>query len=300
MKALIILFLTVVIFGTAAYFGYDLFFKRKQEMKAEQGQAPPAPPPDPTLPDFQKCLALQDTAQPPQQRAAWQDFVERNPQSSKLEEAKEKLGLLNSMLYLSPIESPDKTVYTVQPGDVIARVAAHTNSTPELIARVNNLRMVQRGGQRMIILQIHQKLVISPSNFSVRIDRKDQKVVLLQKGHFFKQYPILAMPVPKKPAAASTEKKAGPTPRLPKLEGRVLDRIAWFNGVRVIYTDKDYADADHWVVISPAGNSLFAQVTATAGAPPPRTPVGGGYAMAPDAASEISVLLRKGDPVVID
>ena len=46
-KALIILGLTVVIFGTAAYCTWALFLKRQQAMIEEKQQPPPPPPPDP-------------------------------------------------------------------------------------------------------------------------------------------------------------------------------------------------------------------------------------------------------------
>jgi hypothetical protein len=59
MKWLFVLFLAVIIFGGAAWFGYNLFFKQEIELKKEQrGEVPVAPTPDISLPEFQAAAKL--------------------------------------------------------------------------------------------------------------------------------------------------------------------------------------------------------------------------------------------------
>ena len=54
MKWLFVLFLAVVIFGGAAFFGYNLFFKQDIEVQKEQrGEVPAEPKVDISLPEFQ-------------------------------------------------------------------------------------------------------------------------------------------------------------------------------------------------------------------------------------------------------
>lgn len=292
MKALVIILLTAAIFGGAYYATWTLYLKPKEALLAEKARGPASPPPDPTLPEFNKRVAAQDTQTPLEARNMWNDFIERYPESSRIDEAKDYLGRLNIHIYLSPIESPEKTVYAVKSGDVITIVAKKFKTTPELIMRANSMN-----GS---MLRIGQKLLIPPSEFSLSISRRKKIVTLLSKGKFFKQYSILAMPVPK---GGTPNPKAAATPRPPKVTGHVADRIAWVNGQRVNFTDKEYSRADYWVMVVPGGHSVYCEIPAAPGSPagtPSQHPIGGGYLMAAPDVREMAALLKKNDPVTID
>jgi LysM repeat protein len=291
LKALFIIFLAAAIFGGAYYATWKLYLKPQEALKAEKMRGPATPPPDPTLPEFNKRVAAQDTMTPLDARAMWNDFIARYPESSRIDEAKDYLGRLNIHIFLSPIPSPEKTVYVVKSGDVITIVARKYKTTPELLMRANNMT-----GS---MLRIGQKLLIPPSEFSLTISRRQKRVTLMNQGKFFKQYAILAMPVPK---GASPNPKLA-TPRPPKVTGHVADRIAWVRGQRITFADKEFSLADFWIMIVPPGHSLYCQIPpppgAPAGASPPH-PTGGGYLMAAPDTREMAALLKKNDPVTID
>jgi LysM repeat protein len=292
LKALVIIFLTVAIFGSAMYATWRLYLKPRQALHAEKARGPASPPPDYTLPEFQKRLAAQDTMSITDARKMWADFVERFPDSGKLDEAKDYLGRLNVAVFLSPVESPEKTVYVVKPGDVITRVAGKFKTTPELLMRANNMQ-----GPKASMLRIGQKLLISPSDFTVTIDRRKKRVALMNTGKFFKQYHILGLPAPK----TAPNGKVIATPRPPKISGKVTDRIPWVNGQRVSFAEKEFASAYFWIIISPAGHSLYCEHPPTNGPPPlmPK-PTGGGYLLGQEDLREMAALLKKNDPVTID
>lgn len=292
MKALVIIFLTAAIFGGAYFATWKLYLKPQEALKAEKLRGPASPPPDPTLPEFNKRLAAQDTMTPLEARTMWNDFIERYPESSRVDEAKDYLGRLNVHIYLAPIPSPEKTVYVVKSGDVITLVAKKFKTTPELLMRANSMT-----GS---MLRIGQKLLIPPSEFSLTVSRKQKRVILMNKGKFFKQYAILAMPVPKGGASANPKNA---TPRPPKISAHVADRIAWVRGQRVTFTDKEYSLADYWIMIVPGGHSLYCGIPPAPGSPanaPPPHPIGGGYLMAAPDVREMAALLKKNDPVTID
>jgi LysM repeat protein len=291
LKALVIIFLTVAIFGGAYFATWKLYLKPQEALKAEKARGPASPPPDPTLPEFNKRLAAQDTMTPLEARTMWADFIERYPESSRIDEAKDYLGRLNIHIYLAPIPSPEKTVYVVKSGDVITLVAKKFKTTPELLMRANNMT-----GS---MLRIGQKLLIPPSEFSLTVSRRQKRVTLMNKGKFFKQYAILAMPVPK--GASANPRNA--TPRPPKVAGHVADRMAWVRGQRVNFTDKEYSSADYWIMIVPGGHSLYCEIPPPPGSPagsPPPHPTGGGYLMSAPDTREMAALLKKNDPVTID
>jgi len=282
-KALIILFLTIAIFGGAALVGYKMFVQPQIALKEEKTLPPQPRPPDPTIPEFNKCIAIRKTGKVVEARDAFRSFIEHYPESSKIEDAKNLLGDLNTDIILSTMAAPEKEVYIVQKGDVIGRVAARMKTTSELLVRANNLQGP--------MLRIGQKLSVTPADFSLVISRKHDKVTVLNKGKFFKQYPVLEWP----PAYAKKPPAGGkPTPA-DKKTGKVTDKISWLNGTRVTFNDKGYLNSTHWIQINIKECTLHS-VAEEGG----QKPTGGGIRLTPDALDELDAILAKGDPVTLD
>src|SRR4030095_14620614 len=211
-KTFVILVLVAAVFGGAAFFTYQLFIKPKELLEAEK-LAPATPlPPDPALPEFNKAVNILKSGDLVAARDAFARFVEQNPNSRKLEEAKDVLGKINTEIFLSPRPAPEKQLYVVRSGDVLNKVARITKTSPELLMRSNGLSN--------IMLQINQQLLYTPAEFSIIIRKKDQKVVVMNRGKFFKQYAIRKM------IGAAAPKKTGATPH-PKQAGKVAEKIAW-------------------------------------------------------------------------
>jgi LysM repeat protein len=284
-KTFIVLVLVAAIFGGAAYFGYELFYKPKVQLQEEK-EAPATPaPPDPSLPDFNKALSLYKGNDLVGAREAFSRFVEQNPHSSKLEEAKDYLGGINTDIFLSPKPAPEKLIYTVRSGDVLNKVARITKTSPELLMRSNGLNN--------IMLRINQQLLYTPAEFALVIHKKQGKVILLNRGKFFKQYPIRHM------YGAAAPKKT-PTPVAPKIVGKVSEKIAWGSGgKRIVFTDKEFPEATFWVGFSVPGHTLYGEPDSDSGSEVTRPPVGG-VGLAPEALQELGVMLTKGTPVTIE
>jgi hypothetical protein len=92
---------------------------------------------------------------------------------------------------------------------VLNKVARITKTTPELLMRSN--------GMTNIILRINQQILYTPTDFTVVIQKKAGKVVVLNRGKFFKQYAI------RNTYGAAAPKKAGATPP-PKQNGKVAEK----------------------------------------------------------------------------
>jgi LysM repeat protein len=242
------------------------------------------------VPDFEKCVAVRKTGKLLPARDAFYAFVEQFPDSTKIVEAKDMLGEINTQIYLTAYPSPDKEVYLVKKGDVIDRVAKHMKTSGELIMRANNLKANSNKG---IILQIGQKLSIPNLELSMVINHKNDRVTLLNKGRFFKWYPILAWPpqLAKKPPTGG---KAPPP--FVKQAGKVTDRMSWVNGGRVTYADQTYGQATHWIKTSIGHCTLHSVMDEKAENRPP----GGGIVLPPKALEELAALLDKGDNVTLE
>jgi LysM repeat protein len=191
MKWLFVLLLALVIFGGAAWFGYNTFVKEDIAVKKEQrGEVTPAPVPDISLPEFQAATQLRQEGKLTAARDALIGFIQKYPNGQHVEEAKDLLGETNVAILLSRYPSPEKTEYVVKSGDVLAKIARKLKTTPEIIMRMNNLSGT--------MLHIGEHLLISHPDFSMVIQRKARLIVLLNHGAFFKQYHVREAKLPGK------------------------------------------------------------------------------------------------------
>jgi LysM repeat protein len=277
MKWLFVLFLAVIIFGGAAWFGYNLFFRQAIELqKEERGEVTPAPTPDISLPEFQAAAKLRQEGKLPEARAALTAFIQKYPNGLHVEEAKDLLGEVNVDIFLSRTPSPEKEEYIVKPGDVLAKIAHKLKSTPELIMRMNNLNGT--------MLRVGEKLLISHPDFSLVVQRKAKLVVLLDKGAFFKQYHVQEVKLPPKQSGRITTK--------------VSEVMAWRGGKRVGFGTKEFLGSTRWIRLAAPGYILY---SVPDGAHPnvdePAPPTG--LAMAASDVEELASFVSSRTPVTV-
>ncbi len=279
MKWLFALLLAVVIFGSAAFFGYHIIVKPELAVRAEKrGEVPEEPQADASLPEFQAAAKFRQEGKLADARAGLTTFLQKFPTGLHSEEAKDLLGDVNMEILLSKYPSPEKQEYIVKRGDVLARVAMKTKTTPELIMRTNNLNG--------IMLHIGERLLISHPDFSIFIQRKAQTVTLLDKGNFFKRYRIRMEKLPSgKP--------------VPRITAKVAEVQAWRDGKRVGFGSKEYRGSARWIRLTTPGYVLYPE--AEAGRPPPGgvPPPPNGLGMAPSEVEELSSLVNSKTAVTI-
>jgi len=277
MKWLFALLLALVIFGSAAWFAYNLCVKEEIAVKKEQrGEVAPAPTPDISLPEFQAAAKLRQDGKLTEARDALITFIQKYPAGLHVEGAKDLLGEVNIDIFLSRYPSPEKTEYVVQSGDVLVKIARKLKTTPELIMRMNNLSGT--------MLHIGEHLLVSHPDFSIVIQRKAKLVVLLNHGAFFKQYHVL-------------EEKLSPK-QPPKVTTKVAEIMAWKDGKRIGLGSKDYMSSTRWIRLGSAAYTLYS--TADSAHPnltQPPPPVGLG--LAASDVEELSSLVNNRTPVTI-
>lgn len=100
----------------------------------------------------------------------------------KQKEIKEQLDRLNEELVFSSSSSQDDVIYTVQPGDVLARIAKQFNTNYELIMRIN--------GKATTRLNVGEKLKILTGKTKILVNKTDFTLTLLLNDHYVKQYRI--------------------------------------------------------------------------------------------------------------
>jgi LysM repeat protein len=277
MKWLFVLLLAVLVFGGAAFFSYDLFVKPERKITAEKsGEIPFEAVPDISLPEFQAAAKLRQENRLSEARDALVLFLQKYPNGLHVEEAKDLLGAVNVEILLSNYRSPEKQEYIVRSGDVLARIATKTKTTPELIMRTNNLTNT--------MLQVGQRLLISHPDFSIFIQRKAQTVVLLDRGQFFKRYHIKTVRVPAK--------------QPPRITTKIGEVLAFKGGKRVGFGSKEYAGSTRWIRLNQPGYFLYSEPDAThrdesGQSPPP------GLGLAASDVEELSSLVSNKTVVTI-
>jgi LysM repeat protein len=278
MKWLFAFLLAVVIFGSAAFFGYHIIVKPELAVRAEQrGEVPEEPRVDVSRPEFEAAAKLRQEGKLTEARSALTQFLQKYPNGQNTEAAKDLLGEVNISILLSKYPSPEKQEYIVKSGDVLARVAHKTKSTPELIMRTNNMHST--------MLRIGDKLLISHPEFSLFIQKKAGDIVLLDKGAFFKRYKIKSMKVPHKAPARITTK--------------VAETMAWRDGKRVGFGTKEYAGSTRWIRLAQAGYVLYAEPSSASAQPGGVAPPPTGFGMAPAEVEELSSLVSNKTSVTI-
>src|SRR6202030_3733702 len=237
MKWLFVLFLAIIIFGGAAWFGYNFVFKQDMQVAKEQrGEVTPEPRIDLSLPEYEAAAKLRQDGKLPEARTALTAFVQRYPTSPHVDEAKDLLGEINIDIFLSRTPSPEEEEYIVKPGDVLAKVGRKVKSTPELIMRMNNLSGT--------MLHIGEHLLISHPDFSIVVQRKPKLLVLLNHGGFFKQYHIREEKLPSKMPSKVTTK--------------VAEVMAWRDGKRVGFGTKEFIGSTRWVRLASQTYTIYA------------------------------------------
>ena len=277
MKWLFVLFLAIIIFGGAAWFGYNYVFKEDIQVRKEQrGEVTPEPRIDLTLPEFEAAAKLRQEGKIPEARAALATFVQKFPTSPHADEAKDLLGELNIDIFLSRTPSPEKEEYIVKAGDVLQKVARKVKTTPELIMRMNNLNGT--------MLRIGEHLLISHPDFSIVVERKPKLLVLLNHGGFFKQYHVREEKLPAKSPSKVTTK--------------VAEVMAWNGGKRVGFGTKEFIGSTRWIRLSSQTYTIYSVPDAAHPAlsqpPPPQ-----GIGLAAADVEELSSLVNNKTPVTI-
>jgi LysM repeat protein len=275
MKWLFVLFLAIIIFGGAYWFGANYVFKEDIQVRKEQrGDVTPEPRIDLSLPEFEAAAKLRQDGKIPEARAALATYIQKYPTSSRAEEAKDLLGEINIDIFLSRTPSPEKQEYVVQAGDVINKVARKMKTTPELIMRMNNMSGT--------MLHIGEHLLISHPDFAIVVQRKQNLLTLLNHGGFFKQYHVREA---KLPAKAS------------KVQTKVVEVMAFRDGKRVGFGTKEFIGSTRWIRLGSQAYTIYSMpdsAHATVQPPPPQ-----GIGLAAADVEELSSLVNKQTQVTI-
>ena len=278
LRIFVILLLAAAIVGGGWFTVHELYIRPEEKLKADKSLPPPAPPPDPSLDEFEKCMEIHKTRSPRETRTAFEQFLREFPSSTKRAEAYDILGDINAAEFFSAKPGESNT-YVVKSGDALSRVATRNKIPTELLVYLNHLDARY--------LHPNQRLLVPACSFRMVIQQKGRRVVLYNGDKFFRQYPFAAWP--------GSDRKDAIRPRQ---AGRVTEKRAFDDTGSITTAQLQYYDAYHMILVSIPGRSLHTQPDDPKAVVP--LPPGGGIGMAPKHISEISVLLPVGAPVSME
>ncbi|MFI0347793.1 MAG: LysM peptidoglycan-binding domain-containing protein [Chthoniobacterales bacterium] len=246
-KILILLGVALLVFGSAAFCGYELFLKpygigyNSHRFFHKKTETPTivAPAPDPSLAAFDAAVALQNLGKLMEAQTSWQTWLQAYPDSSKRSAAMAALGKINMELLCSASSTANKDCYTVIKGDSLARIASRQKSSAELIQHVNRLPNIN--------LQIGELLLIPRLQISIDIDRNAHLLTLLDHDQFLKNYTLLSTP------------DTGPS-KTP-ITTNIVDKTAMVGGKRAAFGDKKYLESERTIILRSSGNIVTAPAT---------------------------------------
>jgi|APTNR8051073442_1049403.scaffolds.fasta_scaffold00052_23 lipoprotein-anchoring transpeptidase ErfK/SrfK len=192
------------------------------------------PPPAPATPDLAAAEEARKAGRLQEAREKAQAVLDQNPGSA---EAEQLLGVIHTELIFSPRPMPEKSDYTVQPGDSLDRIARQYGTTVELIQKGNNVRgALIKSGDRMRVFS---------GSWAIRVNKTRNDLVLTLNGKFFKRYRV----------------GTGEYSKTPVGEFRIVDRLAqptWWHpdGRTIPFGDPENLLGTHWLALDIKGYGI--------------------------------------------
>lgn len=290
-KFLIVLALAAIVFGGGGYLTYNALHPYRDLHFPPPGQHGVWVPPLERQIAKARVLRTDGKLADAQKLLREQLRIYRNSPAAK--EGRELLGDINTEMFFSTAYPFGKTEYVVQRGDTLWRIARKLNSSPEAIIRTNNLASDR--------LRIGDRLFVPEGDFTLTLDLPNERAVVHQGDHFFKQYPIVAMELPRS--------------RQPQISTHVLANTFWRDGQRLTSAEekKNTDGATPWIQLAQGGYILYgvsegssevedssveidekkSAATRNPDIPPH------GIALLKDDLAELQLLIDRGTPVTI-
>lgn len=279
LRIFVILLLAATLVAGGWFALHKLYIQPEERLKADKSLPPPAPPPDPSLEDFARCMEIHRTKDPRETRTAFEQFLREFPSSTQCDAAYDILGDINAREFFAT-KPTEANTYVVKSGDALSRVASRSRISTELLVYLNRI-----DGR---YLHPNQRLLVPACSFRMVIRQKAQRIVLYDGDKFFCQYPVAVWP--------GADRKDAIRPRQ---SGQVFEKRAFDQtGSSVAPSQLSYFNAYHMILVNIPGRSLHTQPDDPAAIV--QRPPGGGIGMAPKHMSEISVLLPVHAPVSME
>lgn len=170
-------------------------------------------------------------------REKLQALLAAQPDPAVRAQAETLLGEIHIGLVLSPRPMPEKTDYTIQPGDSLAKIAQKFGTTVEQLMKSNQLTRH--------LVRVNDRLRVFSGRFTIKVDKSDNTLTLYLNDSFFKRYRV----------------GTGQYNRTPVGTFKITDKIPqppWWrpDGKMIPYGDPENLLGTHWLAIDVPGYGI--------------------------------------------
>ena len=229
----IALVLASLVLGGGGYLAYDALHPYRHHAKGEGADRVVYVPPIVTETENARKLRAAGRLAEAQQLVRKQLRIHGTRPEAQA--ARELLGEINTEMFFSTDVPFGKTEYVVQRGDSLWRIARKLDSTPSVIMRTNNMESDR--------IQPGDRILVPDLEFTVTLDLPNERVVVHTGDSFFKQYPIVAIKLPRRIKAPITT--------------RIKGTSLWKDGTMLASpTDAERAASTPWLHLANGGYVL--------------------------------------------
>ncbi len=290
LQFLVVILLAAAIFGGAGYFIYDRLYPYRH--LAAPGPATRATWVHPIEVEIEKARELRAGGKLADAQELLRQQLRSYGRRPEAKAARELLGEINTEMFFSTAQPFGKTEYVVKRGDSLWRIARQLDSTPAVIMRTNNMTSD--------LIKPGDHLLVPDAEFTVTLDLPNERAVVHTGDGFFKQYPIVAINLPRPIKAPITTRikgssfwKDGEMLARPSKSERAVG-TSWLhlaNGGYVLYgVSEEEGVSESAVEISDAEEKASPDDPNV----PPR-----GIALLKDDLEELQLLIDRGTPITI-
>ena len=153
------------------------------------------------------------------------------------EEAAELLSKINTEIYMSDMPSPNKKLYTIQPGDSLIKIAKLFHTTVEAVQKSNGLNAANP------IIYPGKTLYIYQGDWSIKVSKSRYRLYLYNGKELFKIYKVGVG-------------RQGRTPEGKFMIANKQKHPTWYNEGRAIpFGTKENVLGTRWMALKPVGNT---------------------------------------------
>ena len=286
LQFIIVSVLAAIVLGGGGYLAYDALHPYRHLATKGAGEHVVYVPPIVTETANARKLRAEGKLVEAQQLLRRQLRIDGHRPEAKA--ARELLGEINTRMFFSTKMPFGKTEYVVQRGDSLWRIARKLDSTPAAIMRTNNMESDRiKPGERLLVPDLE---------FTVTLDLPNERAVVHTGDSFFKQYPIVAINLPRRLKAPITT--------------RIKGKSFWKDGKTLAASDEARAEGTPWLHLASGGYVLYGvsaeegiaasalevseDAANSAADVPPR-----GIALFKEDLEELQLLIDRGTPITI-
>lgn len=229
-----LMILTAGVAGAAYYWKKYVKPEKEVAIVIEQKDERPEEKPDLGKKHYDRAIDFLKEGELLSARNELQYLLDIYPESPTMPEAKRALGEVNLDLLISKIPMEGKTEYKVKRGDAWITIARRSKTTIDYIMRAN-------AKTTTFIYPNEDLTVIDLTDFGIEIELGRKSLTVKQGEKFIKEYPILDQHLPSSfPSSVSAT---------------ISEKVAWYNGRPISFTDTNYFHSQKWIRTS--RNGLF-------------------------------------------